>query len=330
MNAFLTRTMKITICLTSLLTSLPLVAREVVQAGSVCTVTPLGASSDDTPQIKRAFSQCSKDSQIIFQEGTYNIRQVKEFTNLKNLCGTDIALRGHRKALFDGNVQAWIDENRGGSNRKGRPINLTIWRVTNVFVDGITWRQSQFWHTFVAYSKNVTMTDLDMRTRSNSQWSAVNTDGIDTWNSEDVTIRNWTDCISVKGNSKNILAQNITCYESGCAVIGSIANGATQTVENTYPGQGHVRNVTFCNFEFSDVDQPIYVTSCIYSGQNCDGSRLPIEGVTWENVKGTSPRRGGGGTGKVLCSNIKGQADMGLACTGTCPAGWPQQLKGNR
>src|SRR5690606_16431756 len=83
-------------------------------------------------------------------------------------------------------------ENRDGNNRQGRPINLTIWRATNVLVDGITWRQSQFWHTFVAYSQNVTMTNLDMNTTSHSQWSAVNTDGVDTWNSENVVIRNWT------------------------------------------------------------------------------------------------------------------------------------------
>jgi len=175
------------------------VVAEVVKEGSTCTVTPLG-SGDDTPQIKQAFTQCATNSQIIFQEGTYNIRQVMEFTNLKNvsidiygkwvwsadnlqywisntlpveyaslhtgwkLGGTDIALRGHGKALFDGNGQVWMDENRDGSNRRGRPINLTIWRGKNVFVDGITWRQSQFWHVFCAYSSNVTLTNLDMST----------------------------------------------------------------------------------------------------------------------------------------------------------------------
>ena len=163
--------------------NLPLAAAEVTKDGSTCTVTPLG-SGDDTPQIKKAFQQCATDSRIIFQEGTYNIRQVMEFTNLQNvsidifgkwvwsadnlqywiantlpveyaglhtgwkLGGTDIQLRGHGKALFDGNGQVWMDENRGGSNRKGRPINLTIWKAKNVLVDGITWRQSQFWHSF--------------------------------------------------------------------------------------------------------------------------------------------------------------------------------------
>lgn len=219
--------------------TLPALA-EVVKTGSVCTVTPLSGSVtarddvkrqariDDTPQILSAFKQCGQDASIVFQPGTYNIRQVMETTSLRNvtidiygkflwsadnlqywiantlpvtafslttawkLGGRDIVMRGHGKALFDGNGQVWIDENKNGSNRKGRPINLTIWRATNVFIDGITWRQSQFWHTFVAYSENVTMTNLDMKTVSNSQWNTVNTDGVDTWNSKNVYIRNWT------------------------------------------------------------------------------------------------------------------------------------------
>jgi hypothetical protein len=110
--------------------------------------------------------------------------------------------------------------------------------------------------------------------------------------------------------------RNVTCYESGCAVIGSLGNGngGADTVDNvlfsdfrcnhssnaawikTYPGQGgHVRNVTFRNFEISDVNQPIYITPCTYSGQNCDSSRLPIEDITWSNIRGHQPlqrRRG--------------------------------------
>ena len=88
--------------------------------------------------------------------------------------------------------QLWYDQNRGQSNQNGRPISLTLWNARNVLIDGITWRQSQFWHTFVAHSQNVTMTNLDMNATSNSQWSTVNTDGIDTWNSKDVVIANWT------------------------------------------------------------------------------------------------------------------------------------------
>ncbi len=51
---------------------------------------------------------------------------------------------------------------------------------------------AQFWHTFVAHSQNVTMTNLDMKTLSANSNSAVNTDGTDTWNSKDIVISNWT------------------------------------------------------------------------------------------------------------------------------------------
>ena len=47
-------------------------------------------------------------------------------------------------------------------------------------------------HTFVAYSQNVTMTNLDMNATSSSQYSTVNTDGFDSWNSKDIVLRNWS------------------------------------------------------------------------------------------------------------------------------------------
>jgi polygalacturonase len=96
-------------------------------------------------------------------------------------------------------------------------------------------------------------------------------------------LRNTQDCISVKGNSSNIHVSNIVCQESGAMVVGSMGSNRAQPdyVENvvfenvtlnhssnaawikTYPGTGYVRNVTFRNIRFTDVNQPIYVTSCI-------------------------------------------------------------------
>ncbi|GAB1314965.1 hypothetical protein MFIFM68171_05175 [Madurella fahalii] len=370
---------------------------------------------DDTPQILDAFNQCGQDGTVILREGTYYIRQVMDTTNLRNcsieihgtliwsddnisywrqrsfsvtyagrstawrIGGRDVSMRGFGKALFFGNGQTWIDLARGQANLDGRPISLTIWRGTNILIDGITWRMAQFWHTFIAHSQNVTMTNLDMSTFSTSQHSSVNTDGTNTWNSKDVYIANWTvkcgdDCIGVKGNSSNIHVKNATCFESGSVVVGSIGSNANQPdyVENvvfenislnhssnaawikTYPGTGYVRNITFRNIDFKDVNQPIYVTSCIYSYSNCDSSRLPITNIRWENITGTSrynvaagmhcsasapcdgfhfsnidikPLRGG--NAKVLCSNIRNQASMGLECTGPCPGSHPQQLSGN-
>ncbi|OTB07822.1 glycoside hydrolase family 28 protein [Hypoxylon sp. CI-4A] len=386
--------------------------------GSTCTVTPLpdstGKEPDDTPQILDAFKQCGKNGKVILTEGLFHIGQVMDLKDLSNVeveihgtlrwssdiqywlrnsigveyaqrstawrvGGENISFRGFGKALFDGQGQLWYDENRGGSNQAGRPISFTLWHAKNVFIDGITWRQSQFWHTFVAYSENITMTNLDMNATSNSQWSTVNTDGTDTWNSKDVFIKNWVvtcgdDCIAIKGNSTNIQVENVHCYESGCATIGSIGNNAIDYVQDvtfdnitcthssnaawikTYSGRGLVKNITFSNIRADDVNQPIYVTPCIYSANGCDTSRLPIQDVRWINVTGTSryniasaihcsassPCSGfsfenvdiqpkdGTSTPKYLCSNIQGQDTSGIPCTGTCPADWPQQLSGNR
>lgn len=229
------------------------------------------------------------------------------------------------------------------------------------------------------------MTNLDMNATSNSQWSTVNTDGTDTWNSKDIVIKNWVvtcgdvswdgsvrtapadyllkDCISIKGNSTNVFVKNVTCHESGAMCIGSLGNPSTTPdyVDNiwfeditaihssnaawikTYPGQGHVKNVTFKNINFVDVNQPIYISPCIYSYTNCDSSKLKISDVTWENITGTSrynvaagihcsgaaPCTGlkfsnidikpkNGGDAKFLCSNMN--SDSGLQCTGACPA----------
>jgi hypothetical protein len=227
------------------------------------------APVDDTPQILEAFDKCGKDGIIVFKEGTYNIRQVMKTTDLRNcdisiygkflwsgdnldywiantipvdydhmhtawlLGGTNIALRGHNKGILDGNGQVWIDENKSGSNRPGRPISLTIWKSKGVLVDGLSWRQSQFWHTFVAYSQNVTMTNLDMKTTTNSKWSAVNTDGFDSWNSKDVYLRNWVvECADVsllfclQADGDHVMLQ---CFLTASRRTASPSRGIAQT-----------------------------------------------------------------------------------------------------
>ena len=149
------------------------------KTGSLCTVTPSG-SKDDSPYIMDAFKQCGQNGQIEITEGDYTIAKVMDVLNLKNcdisirgkltwsddinywtknsisvtysqrstafrLGGDTFSIRGYGKALFNGNGQKWYDVNKNGSNMAGRPISLTLWKAKNAFVDGITWRQTQFW-----------------------------------------------------------------------------------------------------------------------------------------------------------------------------------------
>ena len=59
------------------------------------------ASIDDTPQILQAFKTCGKDGRIVFTEGTYNLRQVMNTTDLSN-CDIEI----HGKWIWSGdNIQ---------------------------------------------------------------------------------------------------------------------------------------------------------------------------------------------------------------------------------
>jgi galacturan 1,4-alpha-galacturonidase len=149
------------------------------KSGSLCTVTPSGGK-DDSPAIMSAFKECGQNGQIDITEGDYTIAKVMDVLNLENcdisikgkltwnddiqywlrnsigvtyaqrstawrLGGNNFTMRGHGKALFFGNGQKWYDQNRGGSNQAGRPISLTLWKAQNVLIDGITWRQPQFW-----------------------------------------------------------------------------------------------------------------------------------------------------------------------------------------
>jgi galacturan 1,4-alpha-galacturonidase len=149
------------------------------KTGSVCTVTPSG-SSDDSDSILAAFKQCGQNGRIDITTGDFTIGKVIDVLNLKNceinirgnltwtadiqywvknsvsvvfqqrstafrLGGENFSVLGHGQALFNGNGQAWYDANRNGANMAGRPISLTLWHAKNAVVDGITWRQVQFW-----------------------------------------------------------------------------------------------------------------------------------------------------------------------------------------
>ncbi|KAF2233654.1 glycoside hydrolase family 28 protein [Viridothelium virens] len=323
--------------------------------------------------------------------------------------GTNVTIRGYSKGLFNGNGQTWYDENMGQGNQPGRPIAITIYNSSNVLVDSMTWTQSQFWNSFVSHSSNVTMSNIFMNSTSDDGNDTVNTDGCDTWNSRDVSFYNWTvtggdDCISVKGNSTNVYGRNITCYGTGAFPIGSVGQfpETPDYVENVLfedallvdasntawiktwqgsgesnaggsdaggGGSGYVRNVTWRNMVNVNVNQPIYVTQCIYnSGEAdsvCDTSTVQISDITWQNITGTSRYDVAGSIHcsasrpcpglkfidvnitsvnasmglptppeLYLCANIVGQNatganSTGIPCNGFAPNNFPQQLTMN-
>jgi galacturan 1,4-alpha-galacturonidase len=76
----------------------------------------------------------------------------------------------------------------------------------------------------------------------------------------------------------------------------------------TYPGNGQVKNVMFRNIEFTNVNQPIYITTRIYNQTNYYSSRIQISDMTWENIYGTARYNVGAGmhcSSSALCQNLK-------------------------
>ena len=87
--------------------------------------------------------------------------------------------------------------------------------------------QAQFWSMLVTASKNIVITDMYVNNTSNSTATTVNTDGIDVWRADNVTISRWNitcfdDAVAIKGNSSNIYVSDIYAYRTTGFAIGSI------------------------------------------------------------------------------------------------------------
>ncbi|KAF7416229.1 hypothetical protein PC9H_002494 [Pleurotus ostreatus] len=303
---------------------------------SICTVHASLDGSDDAPAILAAFDLCRRDSVISFVDDLYHIESVMNTTNLSNvqvnlhgtlLWGTNITywranglpldylnmttawafggdkivFNGYDRGTFDGNGQLWYDFTNGVSNLPGRPISLMITDTTRSVFSGIRFVQSQFWTMAIKSSDDVLLENIYVNSTSSSRAPARNTDGVDTFFSNQITFRNWTvtggdDNISLKANSTNILIQDCVFHGGLGVAIGSIGQypGVFETVENVtaervscfgtrysgyiktwtgiqqnFPpnggggGLGYAKNITFRDFTLANVtDEVARITQC--------------------------------------------------------------------
>ncbi|KAI0030388.1 polygalacturonase [Vararia minispora EC-137] len=314
----------------------PFVRASLVIRGNVCTVVPEPDGGDDAPSIITAFAQCATDAIVAFQNTTYHIESVMATHGLRNvtvdlrgtlLWGTDIAywrnnslalgyqnqsvawdfggedvtFVGHGFGTFDGNGQLWYDFTKGVSNLPGRPINFVLRNSTDFVMRGVRFVQSQFWTMAVFNASRVLMEDIFISSTSNSSQPARNTDGLDTFYTDNITLRNWTvhngdDAVAPKANTSNMLLQDATFVGSVGFAIGSIGQypGVYEFIENvtaervsctkchqaayvkTWTGKevgvppnggggglGHARNITFRDFVVANLTQQLAsITQC--------------------------------------------------------------------
>jgi galacturan 1,4-alpha-galacturonidase len=140
-------------------------------------------------------------------------------------------------------------------------------------------------------------------------------------------VTNGDDCIAAKGNTTNLYVRNVTCYGGNDMTIGSVGQyphnpdyvenvvfedvvlvnsedggyiktwqgvpqSSTSNGDAGGGGSGYVHNITFRNFNLTNVGLPIQISQCIYSESStediCDTSKMAISNVTWANFSGTS------------------------------------------
>ncbi|KAL2217000.1 exopolygalacturonase precursor [Thermoascus aurantiacus ATCC 26904] len=300
----------------------------------VCHVPSRGDGFDDSAAILRALRNCNNGGKVVFDRdkhytigtaldltflrhidleilGTiqftndtdywqaHSFRQVfQNATTFFQLGGEDVNVYGG--GTLDGNGQVWYDL-YARDNLILRPILVGIVGLHGATIGPLKLRHSPQWYHLVANSSDVLFEGIDIAGYSSSGNEAKNTDGWDTYRSDNIVIQNSVinngdDCVAFKPNSSNILVQNLHCNGSHGISVGSLGQykGETDIVENVlvynismfnasdgarikvWPGvpsalsedlqggggSGSVRNVTYDTMRIDNVDWAIELTQC--------------------------------------------------------------------
>ncbi|CAL5868714.1 uncharacterized protein PFLUO_LOCUS2941 [Penicillium psychrofluorescens] len=212
--------------------------------------------------------------------------------------GEGVAVYGG--GTINGNGQVWYDL-YAENPVLNRPSLIGIEGLHNSVISNLNLRQSPTYHFFMANSSEVVIDGLSLISVSSSDNEAANTDGIDTYRSNNVALQNWVvnngdDCVSFKPNSTNMLVQNMHCNGSHGISVGSLGQyeNTYSIVENVYVynvsmvsaltgarvkvwpntpsseaadlqgggGSGRVNNIVFDTFTVKDVDYAIELDQC--------------------------------------------------------------------
>ncbi|KAH7311497.1 exo-rhamnogalacturonase B [Stachybotrys elegans] len=289
----------------------------------LCVIDPNPQGGNDGPAIERALTgDCRTNSLVVLAGDVYHIETPMNTTTLDNVIihqygrllwspdidywltvtmpvefqnqstvwyfgGDNILWDGHGFGTLDGNGQVWYDWAHGRGNLPHRPMNINYRGFNNSIVRNMRYVQSQMWTMAVTYSRNLLFSDIYVNNTSSSEHNTLNTDGVDTVYSDNITFNRWTvtngdDHIALKGNSSNIFVYDSVFYDGQGVAIGSMGqfDGKWEYIENFY-----ARNIT------------LYNTAHV--------SYLK----TWSgDAKGYPPNGGGGGRGharNIVMEDIK-------------------------
>ncbi|KAK4237195.1 pectin lyase-like protein [Achaetomium macrosporum] len=313
-----------------------------------CYVDSNGDGSDDSQNILKDIHKCNPGGHVVFSAGTtYIIRTASDLTFLKSIdldiqgtiqftndtdywqansfyhtfqnATTFFQLGGEDVNVFgggtiDGNGQVWYDLYAADIYIL-RPILFGTVGLKGGVISGLNLRYSPQWYNFVANSSDIIFDNINIAGGSKSSNIAKNTDGWDTYRSDNIVIQyghiDNGDCVSFKPNSTNIVVQGLQCNGNHGISVGSLGQdvGEVDTVKNitmsnasdgtrikVWPGSQSAlsgdlqgggggsgrKNVTLCN------EYP---------------SSLVIENVVIQNFKGTTSTKYDPLVGYLVCSS---------------------------
>ncbi|KAL5395197.1 hypothetical protein PMIN02_004296 [Paraphaeosphaeria minitans] len=210
-----------------------------------CTVQSYGNGKDDPKSVLSAIKSCNNGGHgtIKFTNDTdyWQANAFKQvFQNASTffqLGGEDVNVYGG--GTFDGNGQVWYNL-YAKNNLVLRPILFGTIGLKSGRIEDLNLRYSPQWYNLVANSTNVVFSDISISGYNSSSNIAKNTDGWDTYRSDNIVIQNshidnGDDCVSFKPNSTNIVVQNLICNGSHGISVGSLGQykGEVDIVETS-------------------------------------------------------------------------------------------------
>ncbi|KAK6950001.1 hypothetical protein Daesc_008324 [Daldinia eschscholtzii] len=254
------------------------------------------------------------------------------------LGGEDVNIYGdltldEGKSVIDGKGQKYWEELRtnkavslfvresfvGDADTEGlqlyRPMLFAFDGMKGATMSNLRMRNPPNWFNIIANSSDIIVSNMDLRAESLNGVKIANSDGWDTYRSDNVVIqdsfiRNTDDCVSFKPNSTNVVIQNLECIGSHGISIGSIGQyvGQTDIVENLHiynismtnasdfarikvwpgvqtnfqthlvggGGSGYVRNVTYDLLHSINNDRAITITQCYGQSNKTLCNEFPV------------------------------------------------------
>ncbi|KAH7912878.1 pectin lyase fold/virulence factor [Hygrophoropsis aurantiaca] len=232
---------------------------------------------------------------------TYRVVYIQDQASWFVVTGHDFHIDAFNTGGINGNGQPWWNyyTTVPRLDGDGRPLSLTVYQATRGRISNFHIQSPPFWCNAVAESQDIVYDGMVCNaTNTNPEFYGQNivpnTDGIDTYRSDKISLLNWDvtcgdDCLAIKGNTTNLIANNITCRGGNGIAFGSLGQYVDLNDD--------VENVLMENLSMVRLDpsiQPNMGTGVYFKSFDA-------------TVNGSPPTGGGGGGGylkNVVIRNV--------------------------